>query len=657
MHKHGTAQTNSQGSTSPNPSFRQFSFMRFVASGLWFFYIIPHLFLIGSGPLSSFDGNTSTMSGFEVAGLILGALPILIPAIQHIRQGLSTRKHDQQLQSLVRNLKTEQVKLQNVCERLLDGLVPPSQIQTMISHPLGDLWRDEEIARKIRARLWDRDSYDAFETTIRSIKDSVDDMVKKIDSQREGQSSLLKRGVFTLQRTSYAAALSDIKDGVASLVTLTSQSVELEPSRRVRSQGRFLTILQNLSKSLYRAIQAGLGCQCQHGLGLRLETRKAVITPLDCEDEIARNVAFRVALSYATESASAESSWREVLIKTVSTSKTMSTVTTAEAHIELPTMTSKHARFLKKYKAKKSVRFETTQSHTVTTTVSETTVSTLVETRAIPSFPISWPAVEECLSLCGRIQAAANQIQTFGDDTYTRQTYGVIVDTAKSKEYAVYPFPAAGTAAESRAWSTVSLRELLDGKHRSAYLSCRDRLQIAVIISSSVAQLHGSPWLVDDLSSRDIHFPVDGEGQLAISCGDPVLIRRPGAVGLSTLPSTSTSTTAMDRASEAIVGKRNPALLSLAYILLDLFFGQWLESFRAASAAPAAIGCGILSDYFTAQRVLEKATFPSENYRSAVSRCLQGDLHKPGIGFESEDFCQDFYSGVVALLERDFENA
>ena len=40
-----------------------------------------------------------------------------------------------------------------------------------------------------------------------------------------------------------------------------------------------------------------------------------------------------------------------------------------------------------------------------------------------------------------------------------------------------------------------------------------------------------------------------------------------------------------------------------------------------------------------------------------LSRCLQGELLQARPGFESEDFCQKFYAGVVALLEKDLENA
>src|SRR4051794_4057127 len=77
-------------------------------------------------------GLPPPMSGFEVAGVVLGSLPLVISALEHYRDGLRSiqrwRKYERELQSLVRNLETERAKLQNVCEKLLVGLVPPSRI-------------------------------------------------------------------------------------------------------------------------------------------------------------------------------------------------------------------------------------------------------------------------------------------------------------------------------------------------------------------------------------------------------------------------------------------------------------------------------------------------------------------------------------------------
>ena len=58
-----------------------------------------------------------------------------------------------------------------------------------------------------------------------------------------------------------------------------------------------------------------------------------------------------------------------------------------------------------------------------------------------------------------------------------------------------------------------------------------------------------------------------------------------------------------------------------------------------------------------AQSLMEEVRMKSSNYGTAVARCVDGRLHKPGCGLEDGDLCQDVYSGVVALLEKDLENS
>ncbi|KAK0744889.1 hypothetical protein B0T21DRAFT_94730 [Apiosordaria backusii] len=81
------------------------------------------------------------MSGFEVAGIVLGSVPIVVSALQLYVKGASTinrlRFATKELKSLTRNLQTEHIKLQNVYEKLLADIVPESQIEAMINNPFG----------------------------------------------------------------------------------------------------------------------------------------------------------------------------------------------------------------------------------------------------------------------------------------------------------------------------------------------------------------------------------------------------------------------------------------------------------------------------------------------------------------------------------------
>ena len=124
------------------------------------------------------------MSGFEVAGAVLGSIPLAISALEHYRDGLRAvqrwRKYERELQSMIRNLETEKARLQNVCEKLLVGLVPPSRIEAMVDDPTCHLWLEKETQKRIRARLWR--SWSVFEETTQNMQTAIKELIGKLES-------------------------------------------------------------------------------------------------------------------------------------------------------------------------------------------------------------------------------------------------------------------------------------------------------------------------------------------------------------------------------------------------------------------------------------------------------------------------------------------
>ncbi|TVY63087.1 hypothetical protein Focb16_v015222 [Fusarium oxysporum f. sp. cubense] len=178
------------------------------------------------------------MSGLEVAGIVLSSIPLLIIALEKYTEGLSTlhrwRKYKRELQSLIRNLETERIKLQNFCEKLLLDLVPHYNIEALIDNPMGDLWREEETLKKVQFRLGK--GFKVFQDTANDLRATLCDIGRLIDSQGEGMFPGLKRAVFTLSRPQYAGILTEIRDSVSNLENLTDRNMELKPARIVRSK-------------------------------------------------------------------------------------------------------------------------------------------------------------------------------------------------------------------------------------------------------------------------------------------------------------------------------------------------------------------------------------------------------------------------------------
>lgn len=124
------------------------------------------------------------MSGFEIVGVVLGGIPLVISALEHYREGVTIihkwRRYQRERQILVSTLRTEKVKLENTCEALLHGLVPRSQIRAMIEDPFrAGHWKDAQVRRKLKARL--DTAFESFEEIVNQMHCGMKEMMQRLD--------------------------------------------------------------------------------------------------------------------------------------------------------------------------------------------------------------------------------------------------------------------------------------------------------------------------------------------------------------------------------------------------------------------------------------------------------------------------------------------
>lgn len=132
------------------------------------------------------------MSGFEVAGIVLGSIPLVISGLEYYMKGLGMlenfRSYKRVLKRLILALQTEHVSLQNICEKLLVGIAPQTRIEEMIDDPFGDLWKKEEILSNLRLRLWR--SFKIFDERVRDMKEAIEEMRLKLNISPDGKVGL-----------------------------------------------------------------------------------------------------------------------------------------------------------------------------------------------------------------------------------------------------------------------------------------------------------------------------------------------------------------------------------------------------------------------------------------------------------------------------------
>jgi len=151
-----------------------------------------------STELSLFDGANSdnpitslntfnTMTGFEVVGIVLGALPIAVKAAQGYMAILSSVKDaHRNLKALIRDLETENIRLQTTCELLLDGIAPPSVVDKLIQTPFGPDWKPYND--QLRLRLWT--TAGKFEEQVVEMRNAADELRAKLCLEPDGSVGL-----------------------------------------------------------------------------------------------------------------------------------------------------------------------------------------------------------------------------------------------------------------------------------------------------------------------------------------------------------------------------------------------------------------------------------------------------------------------------------
>ncbi|KMU89300.1 hypothetical protein CIHG_06972 [Coccidioides immitis H538.4] len=135
------------------------------------------------------------MSGIEVAGLVLGAIPILVSALEAFIKGVSTIKklmrYKTELKNLLRALITEYDIFRNSCEELLEGLAPASRIAQLLQCPGGEAWKEPPIERKLKDRL--QRSYFGYLQTVDDMNDAIEEFKRRLKLGKDGQVRCFKR--------------------------------------------------------------------------------------------------------------------------------------------------------------------------------------------------------------------------------------------------------------------------------------------------------------------------------------------------------------------------------------------------------------------------------------------------------------------------------
>ncbi|KAK8006893.1 alpha/beta knot [Apiospora arundinis] len=605
------------------------------------------------------------MSGIEVVGLVLGTIPLILTAIEKYKAVQSWKKYSRELSSLRRSLSANLKILESTLERLLTGLVAETELEEMISEPFGPLWKDKRIHGAIRTRLWN--SYKIFEDTVEDMNEAIEQVGAKLNAfhgARSTSNSLvggLERVKFAFNRLQYSEMIKVVTESNETLIKLLDQGVneKMESSRQIRSAGRFFSLTRRLSRNVFNAIRCSLSCRCpvSHSVNLELQVPTVRPTPSDNDEAVVRQIFFRLMLMYDANSHKAKQTtwlWDEVEVRAEVEKSTES----ADVVAGKPSPNS-HG------KPKKRVNFASSQSFGTNSspgspgfgsqvqtidgievlhkslTVAMTGLSVGAAAFGMPNLDGKMRHLE---NLCHAIEESKRSTRLSALDCY-----GYVTDKSATtyNRFGVYPVQHSQAHYNiTGEWSIVSLRQVLENGGKSLpRLAFRHKQTLAATIASNVLQLAKPPLVT---RKREQPKSISHQG---------------GNI----------------KPNQDISGMiQNHTIFSLGIVLLELALGKRLSSMRkptttttittsATEEGPHQQESGLLGeadrrrdlllDYDTALQHLSVVnTEMGPYYHDAVRRCIKCEFMHPTLDLEDDEFRQEVYKKVVALLEKNLKD-
>lgn len=192
--------------------------------------------------------------------------------------------------------------------------------------------------------------------------------------------------------------------------------------------------------------------------------------------------------------------------------------------------------------------------------------------------------------------------------------------------------------------SVLSLHQILNSKQRQgallASIKPKDRYELALLLSSSVLQLYNTPWLNENWTRSDVY--------LLRTCPENTLAKN----FYVTKRFCDTEIQALPDADPEFALLRNPSVFNLGLALLELTFGHPIEFYESEQDLRDGKRT-IMTNRLIAERLIRQIEdYEGKRYSDVVYRCIYCDFGSRVTSFESDEFRQNFYKGVVMPLEE-----
>ncbi|KAI8940840.1 hypothetical protein NX059_002101 [Plenodomus lindquistii] len=571
------------------------------------------------------------MSGIEVAGLVLGCLPLIIQGIESYNEGLdpikSFMRWEQQLPQFIRKLRTQHVHYALSIRYLLEPITSEVELSEMLADPGSSqqLWKSKDMAMRLQDRL--QESYQAYHSTITDIERITKLIASKLDLDRANELTrndleaivaanpkkgdkfeLRKRIRFGMSKKTIKGLLNELDECNKELERFSEKTEKIQSYRKSVKPSNTARVrrLQGYAKSLHESLTLCWSCTCKssHKSSLRLDQREDVFATAGRKTASSSKTSFNISFS-TIDVDNKQSPWLwQAAEVCVEEDYDEDKPNTAPMLSPRPKMT-------------KSVSFGTLPPYSILDPVTG-----------------SASQLQEIKDLCASIQQQKGT-----------SAIGFSLDS-KSILRGVYPIDTAKKISPSS--ELVSLEDLLDRRPiaggKRAKLSKRDRYSLALTLASSVLYLNSTPWLTNQWTAKDILFYRDTAATDTIDVEHPY-------VAPSMIELTNTQ-------KPRSWNNKNTILLALATALLELYFGTTAEKYQEAehgATDPALhqnpwLLCSMVHTWAEDSQDDLSAAF-----LSAVRHCLHC-FSEPGASLQDAEFLQAAVEGIVLPLQEELSH-
>ncbi|KAJ0416338.1 hypothetical protein BJY00DRAFT_304224 [Aspergillus carlsbadensis] len=533
------------------------------------------------------------MSGLEVVGVVLGALPLMIAAVDHYKttsQRIKLFRYKEPLiADLIQALQEQQFFLEtDLAITLKAASLDDDEIADLLTKPDATVFGDPDVAMDVQKYLGA--GYGPYTAAAARCQRILSDIAKHIrglasstqrqdlagivdaNPAKDGRYELAKKIKFSLDRDDLERRIKELEDATERLRRVRDYStlqadVPLETTSRATTRYTSkLRTVRDYAQRLHNAISGGYaaGCHHEHETYLFLESR----------------------------SESMESKKQKALKEPP-----------IGFSLALPPVAPKLQGAVSCYVTEVKVRHE--DEHSVSSAADPAGSSPAVVQIVLPPPPTAHPRPTKIDDLCRSVSTATMN--------------GTLLKLYLSQSgcLSCNHLPLTNGPGRHVNWADLlSLEQILDAQPQSQVTlpiwTRNQRIALALNIASSLLQLYSTHWLTTSLTSKSIYFTTQSVTPNTVPCQQ--FTKPPMPFVTHKFRGVSSQPTKFPIARDS--------LLELDIILLELWHFRTLESFAAENQLPTGDSFGVRCD--AARKWLDMSRyFLLPFYLEVVTRCIE----------------------------------